>query len=99
MDRIGRVMATMHGFSLIELLVVIGLMAILVLILLPALGWRARKQARVTETTAELQAIASAMRGVWARVIFSAYPGPDQVEPDVATDGFHQQKFSGTQNV
>ncbi len=83
------------GFSLIELLVVIGLMAILVAILLPALA-AARRQARVTETTSELQAISSACEGY--KTMFSAYPGPVK-EPDVAQNDNTNKTLSGTQNM
>ncbi len=50
----------LHGFTLIELLVVVAIIAVLVAILLPALG-RAREQARLIKCQANAKQIATAL--------------------------------------
>ena len=43
-----------HGFTIVELLVVVSIIALLIAILLPAIG-KARDAARVTQSTANLR--------------------------------------------
>jgi len=68
------------GFTLTELLVVIGIIAILVGILLPIIG-RVRRAAYIADTQNEISQIANACNQYYST--FNAYPGPlsnDQIE-------------------
>ncbi len=62
-----------RGFSLVELLVVIGIIAVLIGILIPVVG-RVRTAARVADTQAFLGQLASAIDNYHG--VFHSYPGP-----------------------
>lgn len=62
------------AFTLVELLVVIGIIALLVSILLPALG-KARRQAVLTQCQAQLKDIGNTL-AMYASANKGSYPGP-----------------------
>jgi prepilin-type N-terminal cleavage/methylation domain-containing protein len=66
------------GFTLIELLVVIAIIALLIGILLPALG-RARQSARQIKDSSQVRGIIQA-NILWAQNNRDRYPTPNQVE-------------------
>ena len=55
-----RTVVGVRAFTLVELLVVIGIIAILIAILVPMVG-RAMRQARQTRTSADMQTIATVL--------------------------------------
>jgi type II secretory pathway pseudopilin PulG len=80
------------GFSLIELIVVVGIIVLLMAILLPALA-AAKKQSYITSTGAELGAIRSGCEQYYTS--FGSYPG---VFPEAAIAS-SSSALSGTQNL
>jgi prepilin-type N-terminal cleavage/methylation domain-containing protein/prepilin-type processing-associated H-X9-DG protein len=72
-----------RGFTLIELLVVIAIIALLVGILLPALG-KARQSARQLKCSTQVRGIVQAMV-VWANNNGSKYPLPSELDTGNST--------------
>lgn len=73
------------GFTLIELLVVISIIALLIGILLPALG-RAKRQANSLKDGANIKQILTGMT-TWAQSDRDRYPVPSRIDSRGATEG------------
>ncbi len=74
-----------RGFTLIELLVVISIIALLIGILLPALG-RARKNAQALKDSAQIRQIHTGL-SVWSTNNKDRYPMPSTVDRQGFTEG------------
>jgi prepilin-type N-terminal cleavage/methylation domain-containing protein len=82
------------GFTLIELIVVVGIIIVLVGILVPAVG-KARIYARQAETESMMTGLSTAIQAYYEA--FHAYPGP--ASADYTTGAQAGKKISGSQNL
>ncbi len=73
------------GFTLVELLVVIGIIAVLIAILLPALG-KARKQAQIVQCASNMRQLYTAMQTY--TVTYRGYVLPSRTWSGSATNNF-----------
>ncbi len=86
-----------RAFTLIELLVVIAIIALLVGILLPALG-KARASARQLKDSTQVRSIHQAM-AIWASTNNSQYPLPSTVDPTNQTTSQNGEIKNTTGNI
>jgi prepilin-type N-terminal cleavage/methylation domain-containing protein len=81
------------GFTLVELIVVIGIIAVLIGILLPVVG-RVRRAAYMADTENEISQISNACNQYYSA--YQAYPGPisnDQIEGTCAVNRVRPEPF------
>jgi len=83
------------AFTLVELLVVIGIIVLLIAFLLPALR-SSRESAKRAETASLVTGLKSNINQYFA--VFAGYPGPVS-ERDVSNGSTSNGKFTGTQNL
>src|SRR4051812_8074571 len=88
------------AFTMIELLVVVGIIILLIAILLPALSG-AKNAARKADTTALMTGLSNNITTYFQS--FNAYPGPVPTSPNGtspnSTSSLDNGKISGTQNL
>src|SRR4051812_48621538 len=95
-----RKIATRCGFTLVELLVVIGIIALLISMLLPALG-RARAQANLVKCQSNLRQIGQGLH-MYASQNKGYLPwgiGPRQFYPGITVGGFQPRWFEAVSMV